>query len=151
MNFFPIGRHISLVYRAQQIFFAQKTQTVDISGGQLSFVFSLYGNPGCSQDEVAKNLELDKTTVTRAVSKMEKSGIITRKRDEHDHRIIRLYLTEKGNILHDELKNVSKEWFDTLIKGMSEQDVNELIRLLMIVSENARLFKSECCDEKETR
>jgi len=145
---FSIGAHISLLYRAQQAFFTEKTKSYDIGGGQLSFIFMLFTQPGSSQDEVAKHLELDKTTVTRAVAKLEKNGMIERKRDEIDHRIIRLYLTDKGKELHLELKNVAHEWFATATKGMTEHDLLETSRLVTMMSENARQYRLMGCEEE---
>lgn len=151
MKYFPIGRHVSLIYRAQQSFFKQKTKSFDIGGGQLSFIFALYLNPGSCQDDIAKHLELDKTTVTRAASKLEKCGVIKRERDQDDHRIIRLYLTNKGKTLHDELKDVAHDWQDTLVNGMSESDLIELERLITIMSKNSRRFKLEIYSEKDDK
>ncbi|MCK8058933.1 MULTISPECIES: MarR family winged helix-turn-helix transcriptional regulator [unclassified Fusibacter] len=151
MSNFPIGRHISLLYRAQQAFFAERTKTSEIGGGQLAFIFTLHLNPGSSQEDVSRRLELDKTTVTRAAMKLEKSGIIERKRDESDSRMLRLYLTQRGMELHAELKNVASDWHNTLTKGMSEHDLNELTRLINLMSENARVYKNVGCDEKDNK
>lgn len=151
MEYFPLGLHISLLYRAQRSFFTNETKLFDIGGGQVTFVFFLSANPGSSQDDIAKNLELDKTTVTRAVSKLEKCGIVMRERDSKDNRVIRLYLTDKGKQVHEELKGVKQAWYGKLIEGMTQEDVNELKRLMTIMSENARTFKSECNLDKEKK
>lgn len=149
MNYYPIGRDISLLYRAQQMYFKYQAKSFDIGGGQLSFIFTLYHHPGASQDEIAKRLELDKTTVTRAALKLEGLGVIERKKDEQDLRVIRLHLTEKGLIVHDELKNAARDWHDVLVKGMSQEELNLLQKLTAKMAENARNFKNENCSGKD--
>lgn len=151
MAHYPIGKNISLLYRAQQSFFKLQTKSFEIGGAQLSFIFSLYLYPGSSQDDMAKILEQDKTTITRAALKLEKHGVIARTKDPIDQRVIRLQLTEKGLAVHDELKNVAKDWHDVLMNGMSEKDQSEFRRLNDIVAENARQFKQAHAEEKDNQ
>jgi DNA-binding MarR family transcriptional regulator len=140
---FVIHRHLSLMYRAGQSFYADKTKDFDIGGGQLSLVFFLFHNPGISQDECSKHLEVDKTTIARAIRKLENQGVITRKKDDQDHRVNRLSLTEKGIQIQNKLRHVSDEWQSLLLHNFEEDEKKELERLFKKLAENARLSKLE--------
>ena len=138
MNLFPFGKHISYLYRIQQSFLAKKTEGYDISGGQVSFIFTLNAHPGCSQEDVANMLDLDKTTVARALSKMEKNQTVRRIRDTKDQRVMRLYLTDKGLQLNDQLKKLTEEWYKVLIDGMSETEIETLKKLMVHMTHNVK-------------
>ena len=146
MNLFPFGKHISYLYRIQQSFLAKKTEGYDISGGQVSFIFTLHAHPGCSQEEVANVLDLDKTTVARALSKMEKNETIIRIRDTKDQRVMRLYLTDKGLQLNDQLKKLTEEWYKILVDGMTESEITSLKKLMSHMTDNVKTMNQK---EKE--
>lgn len=52
-------------------------------------------NPGCSQDQLAKSLWFDKSTIARQVELMEDMGFIVRKPSKTDKRVLCVYPTEK--------------------------------------------------------
>ncbi|MGL4453476.1 MAG: MarR family winged helix-turn-helix transcriptional regulator [Sarcina sp.] len=64
--------------------------------GQPPLLFSLLKEEGQRQKDIAKALNVQAATVTVMVKRLEKSGFIEKKEDEHDRRISRLYLTKKG-------------------------------------------------------
>lgn len=73
--------------------------------GQIPILAILRKRDGYSQKEIVKLLGVKPPTVTVSIQRLEKSGLLYRKQDENDQRIIRIYLTEKGR--------------DTIQKGMS--------------------------------
>nr|WP_294527836.1 MarR family transcriptional regulator [uncultured Blautia sp.] len=50
-----------------------------------------------SQKEIAQILGVKPPTVTVSIQRLEKMGMVCRKQDEHDRRITRIHLTDKGN------------------------------------------------------
>ncbi len=46
--------------------------------GQLGILDVVIDNPGISQEQLANELDLDKTTIAKAVKKMEMHGLIKR-------------------------------------------------------------------------
>ena len=63
---------------------------------QMPFLIMLHRHDGCSQKEMAEWLHIKPPTVNVSIQRLEKSGIVERKRDEADQRIARIYITEKG-------------------------------------------------------
>lgn len=137
-----IGKLISVLYRAGQSFFAHQTSDFDIGGGQLTLIFYLYKHNGASQDELTKALEVDKATVTRSIHKLEKEGIVKRIKDELDHRVNRIVLTDVGFSLQNELKGIALSWHETLLEGFSTDEVSQLEILFGKLLNNARNYKN---------
>jgi DNA-binding MarR family transcriptional regulator len=69
----------------------------DLSINKLHTLNMLYQHPGTAQKELAEILEISPAAVSTAVREMESMGLIERKADEHDARLMRLYLSEEAN------------------------------------------------------
>lgn len=144
---FYIGKALSILHRGGQWFYSNRIQNIDTGNGQIGILFYLNGVESASQDELAKAVEIDKTTVTRAIQKLEGLGFIERKRDEQDHRINRVALTFLGKAHHDELKAASIVWQETLTKGLCEEDLIVLERLMNHMCENVRQMKHDMSEQ----
>ncbi|WP_406213232.1 MarR family winged helix-turn-helix transcriptional regulator [Streptomyces canus] len=51
---------------------------------------------GCRATDLAAHYALDKSTVSRQVSALERAGLVERRQDPEDHRVQVLHLTEAG-------------------------------------------------------
>lgn len=140
---FYIGKALSILHRGGQWFYSNRIENIDASNGQIGILFYLNGVDSASQDELAKAVEIDKTTVTRAIQKLESAGFVERKRDDTDHRINRVALTETGKHHHDSLKAASIIWQETLTNGLTDDDLVHLERLMNHMCENVRNMKFE--------
>jgi len=57
----------------------------------------LHERAGCTMNELADVTTVDRTTLTRALDRMARDGLVTRKSDARDRRNVRLGLTPAGN------------------------------------------------------
>ena len=69
---------------------------IGIHPGQLPIIKLLDFHDGLSQKEIAGKLFLSAPTVTMSIRRMEKANMVSRRQDEKDQRISRIYLTEEG-------------------------------------------------------
>ena len=58
-----------------------------------------------------------------SIKRMEKSGFIIKKPDEHDARITKLYLTEKGKAVPERIKEKMFIQDKNLTKGMTKDEI----------------------------
>ena len=86
------GRLIRMYYSRIQSQLAE----VGLYRGQTPILMLLYKNDGMSQKEMARALNLSPATMTVTLKRMEKAGLVLREMDEHDQRILRVHLSEKG-------------------------------------------------------
>lgn len=68
----------------------------ELYAGQPPLLFLLLKEEGQRQKDIANALNIQAATVTVMVKRLEKTGFIEKREDEHDKRISRLYLTLKG-------------------------------------------------------
>jgi len=69
----------------------------DLSINKLHTLNMLYQHPGTAQKELAELLQITPAAVSTAVREMESIGLVERKADEHDARLMRLYLSEEAS------------------------------------------------------
>ena len=80
--------------------------------------------PGLSAVEVAEQTFLDKVAVSRAVTKLIKSGRIDRQFADADRRRSILNLSEKGREVHDRVAKLALKFEDDLLAGLDEADIH---------------------------
>lgn len=67
-----------------------------ISVAEAHTMLELSREPGLSQNGLAARLRLEKSSVSRIVTGLEKRGWVLRRRDTSDTRIVHVYLTDDG-------------------------------------------------------
>ncbi|MCC0043701.1 MAG: MarR family transcriptional regulator [Brucellaceae bacterium] len=66
---------------------------------QLDILMNLHRHPGMSQHELARRLLVGRSNITMLLPQLESQGLLLREGDAKDKRVIRLYLTEDGEVL----------------------------------------------------
>ncbi|MCG8568504.1 MAG: MarR family transcriptional regulator [Spirochaetes bacterium] len=85
---------------------------------------------GDTQDEFAKRIEIDRTNVGRSLKKLENLGYIRREKAAEDKRALRVFITEKGLVIKDEILAVRENIKNIFTKDMTQTEINSLTELL---------------------
>lgn len=83
-------------------------------------------NPSILSDK----LHLSRSRITAALSALRKKGFITMEISDEDRRRMRVMLTENGEALIVKKRENIERYFDTLVEGIGEENVMDLIRLI---------------------
>ena len=67
---------------------------------------ALWGEDGVSVKRLGEQLALDSATLTPLLKRLEQQGIIQRRRDDADERVVRIHLTDKGRALRGKARHV---------------------------------------------
>ena len=102
----------------------------NISPSQLAFLSYSALNPGCGIQVMASGLKLSKPTVSIGVSQLEEAGFLTRQPDPQDGRAVKLFLTPKGQKLHQRTLEFRCQKFERLLTGLTPQERTTLLALL---------------------
>lgn len=105
-------------------------------GGQMGMLDIIVDNPGISQDELADKLDLDKTTVAKAVKKLEMHGIIQRKKSETDGRKFEIYAEAKAKKIKDTSKTQREERCDLAFENIDDDTLIQLKNTLDKIEKN---------------
>ncbi|NRS47049.1 MarR family winged helix-turn-helix transcriptional regulator [Brevibacillus sp. HB2.2] len=112
----------------------------NITIDQWMILVVLWEEEGLTQNELAERTYKDKTNIARMLFLLEERGFIHRETDKKDRRSLRVYLTEKGRLLKDEVLPPSIEAYEKTVAGLTEEEVNQFRRTLNIIYENVKNF-----------
>ena len=101
-------------------------------------VRSLYHQDGLTQQELVNSTNMKAPTISVAIRTLEDEGMVRREPDPKDMRSVRVYMTEKGRAVNEEFREKLRQTDRLLMRDISEEDEETLIRLLLAVRENIR-------------
>jgi len=87
-------------------------------------------NPGCGIQEIGEGLKLATPTVSISVRQLEKLGFFMRQQDPEDGRAVKIFLTSKGQRLHQRSQTFQCQKFGRLLTGLTPAERNSLLDLL---------------------
>lgn len=98
---------------------------------------AMYDNDGkMTMNEIAKFVGKRKSTITDMVRKLERLGYVSRKKSEHDARVIEVSLTKMGWEFRATFKEVSKKLLEKTYEGFTEEEKEVLMKLLFKIRKN---------------
>ena len=120
---FPVYAASRLITREYQPFL----DTLGLTYPQYLVLMILWEEDGLPVNDIAKKLILNTNTITPLLKRMEKEGIIRRKRSGEDERKVMVQLTEKGRALQEEAARIPEQLASRLAEG--ELKIDDLVRL----------------------
>ncbi|MFL0798469.1 MAG: MarR family transcriptional regulator [Cellvibrionaceae bacterium] len=90
----------------------------DISWPQWLVLYSIHSQSAKTPAEVADQVGVDRSAVTRLLDRLEKKQLINREHDKLDRRSIKLALTVSGKRLMPDLIKLAKECEEEVFKGV---------------------------------
>ena len=130
-------RTINRLHRLQTVF-RQERLGADICAAHHVFVFTICAHPGLSQDEIARALYLNKSTVTRALSSLEERGLVRRELNPEDKRQTLVYPTEAMLELLPRIREISTEWNGIIENGIEREELEVFYSVLLRMEKNAK-------------
>ena len=97
---------------------------------QWGVLVALWEQDGLSLSELARRSFFDGPTMTGIVDRLEHAGLVERRRDSQDRRVISVYLTDTGRALQRSLPALAEETNREAIAGLSEAQVRDLAQTL---------------------
>ena len=109
-----------LKYELHQTF---QAKGYDITPEQWAVLNRLWEQDGLSQVDLAERTFKDKPGTTRILNLLEKKGIVVRRPDESDGRVLRVFLTRIGKDLKDKLIPCAQEVLAKSGKNLSKEEL----------------------------
>lgn len=84
-------------------------------------------SPGQTQQELARELSLNKSTVNRFVVALEKKNLLVRESDAHDQREKRIKPSGKAMSIHRELEKLGKDLYLSMCSTLGKKYVESFV------------------------
>jgi DNA-binding MarR family transcriptional regulator len=100
-----------------------KLQVHGITPPQWTVLAQLIQQDGQSLSGLGSRALFDGPTMTGIVDRLETGGLVERRRDSSDRRVINLYLTQRGRDLMAALPPVSQMTDEEILRGLSPEQI----------------------------
>ena len=139
-----LGKIISRIYWGTQAYMEQKLDNYGIGSGEVAILMLLHHKNAMNQKEIAEEIHINKATVSREIEKLIKNGYVERKRSGEDRRGYIIILTERGEEIIPEIKEILLEWKKVIMHGFSMGERGFIMKALEKMERNAiRAVKGE--------
>ncbi len=118
--------------------FDERVQAHGLSRTQWRILAYLLRDPGMSQTELARCLELERMTISLALDKMEENSLVERQRSPTDRRVQLVYATPKARALLPKLRLEADATYTVLLREVPEDSIVELRSTLESLASNLR-------------
>jgi len=101
---------------------------------QLSVISILAKNGKQKVSDISEKMGLSDSTVSGILDRLEQKGILERKRNKDDRRVVKIYLSKGSQEIYQEFHRKRGKYFAHLLKKLSEQEINDIIKGLEILN-----------------
>jgi DNA-binding MarR family transcriptional regulator len=125
-----IGTMLAQVSRLLRRSFDERARGIGVTRPQWQVLSLLNFHGGINQGGLAELLEVEPITLGRMIDRLQEAQLVERRPDPADRRAWRLFLTDKGHKLLDELRPFAHETYEIALEGVSEEDRAALMTAL---------------------
>ena len=116
-------------------YMGQKFDEYGINLAQSFILFSLMEKDGLTLTEIGNRTQIENSSLTTMVDRLEKEELAKRSLDSQDRRVIRLFITEKGLVLAEKVLDEGSR-LNSYLKGQLGQNGDIFLESLMKISES---------------
>ena len=121
---------LAQVGHLQHVSIRRGIESLGLYRGQPRMLDILWEQDGLTHTDLATQMNVQPATVSKMVQRMERSGFVERRRDPNDERVSRVFLTERGRAVQNQVEAWFAAFQASYIEGLSDDDIATLRRLL---------------------
>lgn len=138
-----IMKKLNSISRCQATYRNNKLVADGICANHHAFLLIISRNPGYSQEDITREICLNKSTVARTLNYLEKNGYITRISDPDDKRQFNIYPTAKMNEIMPDVRAVAREWNKRITEGIPDSELAVFYSVLNRIENSAKKIIQE--------
>lgn len=127
---------LNVLLKLYHLHMMRSAQEIGLSAGQPRILMSLAAKNLQTQKELSQFIRIKPASMTDALKRMERDGLIVRIRDEKDMRNIRVSITEKGNEKFHAFVEKGATLDDVGFRGFSKEEKEDCLSSLTRVLDN---------------
>jgi DNA-binding MarR family transcriptional regulator len=108
----------------------------NVTPPQWGVLVALWEQDSLSLSELAKRSFFDGPTMTGIVDRLEKAGLVERRRDNADRRVISVYLTDEGRRLQAQIPSLSEQANREALAGIPDDEAAAFIATIRRIIAN---------------
>lgn len=139
----PLGHALFRVMRAL-VFDDRPVPELDaLPLAQLRLLMSVYYGPDSTMKDFSERLNVSQSTVTQLAERLVKRGLVVRRMDSTDRRVIRLHTSAQGQDLVGQADSIRKATLRKVWSALTPSDRNEVEQALALLGEWGEKIRAE--------
>ena len=131
-----ILREVGMIERALDSISNIEFKDINLSNLQFLYVVRIYEHPGIIAEQLANLIKVDRTTLARAVRRLEKQGYGYRESDPDNKKIKHLYVTEKGKQIYPFIIRENSHSNEVALQGFTPEEAQQVHDYLKRIRQN---------------
>lgn len=132
-NLITLLRQISRLEHARS---HELLEELGLYRGQHRILQTLWDENGLTHTELAQRAHVKPATISTTIQRMETAGLVERKQDLEDQRVSRVFLTETGRELQEDVERATKNIESEVFAEFTPEEQMLLRRLFLQMREN---------------
>ncbi|MFN3472522.1 MAG: MarR family winged helix-turn-helix transcriptional regulator [Blastomonas sp.] len=128
-----VAYKMQLLSRLLQSDYMARIASTGVAPAQAYVLGELWIEEPLSQVELARRLEIGKASTGKTLGRLEAAGLIDRRRNIEDRRVITVHLTDKGRAVRDQLQTAAADQDVSIHRLMGEDRLAQTIRLIDVM------------------
>lgn len=128
---------ISLLHRKMNTELNTRLRKIGLSNAKSVLLKHLYNYGEMTQADLCRELELDKSTIAKALARLEGNGLIKKQVNPDDTRSFLVSLTPKADQIIPKTQEILLGWTEDVTSGMTETEKELFFKLLNDVTHQA--------------
>lgn len=129
--------------RRRLLFPAFQSLGLSVGEGQPRILNRLSEQDHLTQKELASVCDMDVTTISRTLDKLEAAGLIRRLRNPECRRSFQIEITEQGRTTAQQVQEAFRKMDDLLWDGFEEAEMEQILAGIRKMQDNLSAFKEK--------
>ncbi|MCX5596644.1 MarR family winged helix-turn-helix transcriptional regulator [Streptomyces phaeochromogenes] len=121
--------------RAHRARAAAILREMDLHPGQELLLMHLLDRDGQTQSELLESLDVDHSTISKALRRMQDAGLLVREPAEHDRRVMVVHLTDKGRAMREPIAAMWRALEETSARNLSAEQAESFVRIAYSIAD----------------
>ncbi|MER5220581.1 MarR family winged helix-turn-helix transcriptional regulator [Streptomyces flaveus] len=141
----PMSYAIYQLARAHRARAAAMLREMDLHPGQELLLMHLLDRDGQTQSELLESVDVDHSTISKALRRMQDAGLLVREPAAHDRRVMVVHLTDKGRAMREPIAAMWRALEETSAQNLSAQQAESFVHTAYAIVDaiNSRALPQE--------
>ena len=125
-----MGYRINHAARLLEQELRRRIEALGVVPGQFAALLALYESDGVTQAELGDRVQIEQSTMTKTLIRMERDGLVSRAPDPHDRRRTLVRLTDHARTLEPQLAEAARSANELAATGLEPHETEVLMTAL---------------------
>ena len=123
---------------AVHVYFKEKLTAFDVTPIQYSLLKCLWDSDMQTPTKLAQTLQMDASTITGLIERLERKNLVTREYSMEDRRSICIRLTPEGKSLQPGVEAAIQQANAEALKGLTDEQASAFKKICGLIQENVK-------------